>query len=177
MRKILVIISSFYDHHKRRYIFITFIIPSAAEIDIFIKYKNSLVFQGEVERLALKNPQEISKLFEEISGSIEYKAAYDKAVIEKRIQYLDKVFDLVLITDYFEESIVLLKEELCWTTEEVAFLKANSRKRESQSGSQNLLDSKYKEKLLEWNKADWKLYQHFNTTFAKKASPLSYSNL
>lgn len=92
----------------------------------------------------------------------------DEAVIEKRIQYLDKVFDLVLITDYFEESIVLLKEELCWTTEEVAFLKANSRKRESQSGSQNLLDSKYKEKLLEWNKADWKLFQHFNTTFAKK---------
>jgi hypothetical protein len=92
----------------------------------------------------------------------------EDAVIQRRIQYLDKVFDLVLITDYFEESIVLLKEELCWTTEEVTFLKANSRKRESQSAGQNLLDSKYKEKLLEWNKADWKLYQHFNATFTKK---------
>ena len=72
---------------------------------------------------------------------------------------------------------MLLKEELCWTTEEVTFLKANSRKRESQSDGQNLLDSKYKEKLLEWNKADWKLYQHFNATFTKKASQLSYFNL
>jgi len=99
----------------------------------------------------------------------------DDDVIQRRIQYLDKVFDLVLITDYFEESIVLLKEELCWTTEDVTFLKANSRKRES--GSANLLDSKYKEKLLEWNKADWKLYQHFNATFTKKASKISHFNL
>merc|ERR1711953_846469 len=90
----------------------------------------------------------------------------DEAVIDRRIQYLDKVFDLVLITDYFEESIVLLKEELCWTTEEVSFLKANSRKQKSDT----LLDSKYRQKLLEWNKADWKLYQHFNATFTKKVA-------
>ena len=47
-------------------------------IDIFVKYKNFLVFQGQVEQWSLKNPMELSELFEKISGSIEFKAQYEK---------------------------------------------------------------------------------------------------
>ena len=53
-------------------------------INIFIKYKNFLVFQGQVEQIALKNPLELSELFEQISGASEFKAAYNKALIEKK---------------------------------------------------------------------------------------------
>ncbi|XP_076824452.1 structural maintenance of chromosomes protein 1A-like isoform X1 [Clavelina lepadiformis] len=52
------------------------------KINIFIKVKNFLVFQGQVESIAMKNPKERTHLFEEISGSAEFKEDYDKAKIE-----------------------------------------------------------------------------------------------
>ena len=72
-----------------------------------------------------------------------------------------------MITDYFDESMVLLKDELCWDTEDISYLKSNSRKRDQESVRQ-WLGPEYSQKLLDWNKADWKLYQHFNQTFNKK---------
>jgi len=91
----------------------------------------------------------------------------DDEAIDQWIQYLDDTFDLVMITDYFDESMVLLKDELCWDTEDISYLKSNSRKRDQESVRQ-WLGPEYSQKLLDWNKADWKLYQHFNQTFNKK---------
>lgn len=91
----------------------------------------------------------------------------DDDAIDEWIQYLDKTFDLVLITDYFDESMVLLKNELCWDTDDISYLKSNSRQR-NQESVREWLGDEYVQKLLEWNKADWKLYQHFNATFTKK---------
>nr|CAB3266384.1 structural maintenance of chromosomes protein 1A [Phallusia mammillata] len=52
------------------------------KINIFIKVKNFLVFQGQVGSIAMKNPKERTQLFEEISGSGEFKEDYDKAKVE-----------------------------------------------------------------------------------------------
>ncbi|CCD26109.2 cohesin subunit SMC1 NDAI_0G03320 [Naumovozyma dairenensis CBS 421] len=53
--------------------------------NILIKAKNFLVFQGDVEQIASQSPMDLSKLFEEVSGSIQYKKEYDelKEQIEK----------------------------------------------------------------------------------------------
>lgn len=91
----------------------------------------------------------------------------DDKQIDQWIQYLENTFDLVLITDYFDESMVLLKEELCWSTDDISYLKSNSRQRNKES-VREWLGSDYSNKLLSWNKADWKLYQHFNQTFTRK---------
>ncbi|EFC49743.1 structural maintenance of chromosome 1, partial [Naegleria gruberi] len=45
---------------------------------ILTKARNFLVFQGDVENVASKSPQELTKLFEQISGSEEYKKEYDR---------------------------------------------------------------------------------------------------
>jgi structural maintenance of chromosome 1 len=45
-------------------------------IGISIKAKNFLVYQGAVESIAMKNPKEITAMFEEISHSNEYKEDY-----------------------------------------------------------------------------------------------------
>lgn len=37
------------------------------QIHIFIKAKNFFVYQGQVEQVAMKNPKELTQLFEEIS--------------------------------------------------------------------------------------------------------------
>jgi len=91
----------------------------------------------------------------------------DESVIQGWINYLEKTFDLVMITDYFDESMVLMKDELCWSTEDISYLKSNSRSKNIES-IQSWLGDEYVDKLLQWNKADWMLYQHFNNTFTKK---------
>lgn len=46
--------------------------------NILIKARNFLVFQGDVEAIASQSPQELTRLIEQISGSLEYKAEYER---------------------------------------------------------------------------------------------------
>ncbi|XP_029940935.1 galactosylceramide sulfotransferase isoform X2 [Salarias fasciatus] len=77
------------------------------------------------------------------------------------IQNLSERFHLVLIAEYFEESLILLKDLLCWTMEDILYFKLNVRR----SSSVSRLAPEMRAKALQWNGADWKLYQHFNATF------------
>ena len=55
------------------------------KLGINIRAKNFLVYQGAVESIAMKNPKEITSLFEEISRSNEYKDEYvNKKVLMDR---------------------------------------------------------------------------------------------
>ncbi|CUA77586.1 Structural maintenance of chromosomes protein 1 [Rhizoctonia solani] len=47
--------------------------------NILVKAKNFLVFQGDVEAVASQSPKELSRLIDQISGSLELAPAYDKA--------------------------------------------------------------------------------------------------
>lgn len=50
--------------------------------NILIKARNFLVFQGDVEAIASQSPQELTRMVEQISGSLEYKAEYDRLQAE-----------------------------------------------------------------------------------------------
>lgn len=45
--------------------------------NILIKARNFLVFQGDVEAIASQSPHDLTRLVEQISGSLEYKAEYE----------------------------------------------------------------------------------------------------
>ncbi|KAK9456973.1 RecF/RecN/SMC protein [Dipodascopsis uninucleata] len=45
--------------------------------NILIRARNFLVFQGDVEAIAAQSPKDLTKLIEQISGSLDYKAEYD----------------------------------------------------------------------------------------------------
>ncbi|CAK9162657.1 unnamed protein product [Ilex paraguariensis] len=47
-------------------------------LGILVKARNFLVFQGDVESIASKNPKELTALLEQISGSDEYKREYEE---------------------------------------------------------------------------------------------------
>lgn len=47
--------------------------------NILVKAKNFLVFQGDVEAVASQSPRELSRLIEQISGSLELTGEYEKA--------------------------------------------------------------------------------------------------
>ncbi|KAH7517383.1 hypothetical protein FEM48_Zijuj09G0057800 [Ziziphus jujuba var. spinosa] len=53
-------------------------------LGILVKARNFLVFQGDVESIASKNPKELTTLLEQISGSDEYKRDYEKYEEEKK---------------------------------------------------------------------------------------------
>ncbi|WEW59990.1 Structural maintenance of chromosomes protein 1 [Emydomyces testavorans] len=46
--------------------------------NILIKARNFLVFQGDVESIASQSPRDLTRLIEQISGSLEYKAEYER---------------------------------------------------------------------------------------------------
>ncbi|KAL1898951.1 Structural maintenance of chromosomes protein 1 [Ceratocystis pirilliformis] len=50
--------------------------------NILIKARNFLVFQGDVEAIAAQSPQDLTRLIEQISGSLDYKAEYERLEAE-----------------------------------------------------------------------------------------------
>ena len=61
---------------------------------ILIKARNFLVFQGDVEAVASQSPKDLTRLIEQISGSLEYKAEYDQLKIECEKAIDDQTFKL-----------------------------------------------------------------------------------
>ncbi|KAG4304546.1 hypothetical protein PORY_001939 [Pneumocystis oryctolagi] len=51
--------------------------------NILVKAKNFLVFQGDVEAIASQSPKDLTRLIEQISGSLEYKSEYEKLKLEQ----------------------------------------------------------------------------------------------
>ncbi|ACI64866.1 smc1, partial [Thalassiosira pseudonana CCMP1335] len=54
-----------------------------ASIGVLLKARNFLVFQGDVESMARKNPKQLVEMFENISGSADLKEEYEKALKAK----------------------------------------------------------------------------------------------
>lgn len=80
------------------------------------------------------------------------------------IATIQREFHLVLISEYFDESMVLLRHALCWSLEDVVSFKLNSRNIQTR----HPLLTNTTEKIKRWNALDWRIYLHFNTTFWHK---------
>lgn len=87
--------------------------------------------------------------------------------IRDAIKDIEKEFALVLIMEYFDESLVLLKREFCWDLDDVIYIKQNQRK-PGNNPSKRGLSPQLKNRIRVWNRADVLLYEHFNKTFWEK---------
>ncbi|XP_009877741.1 PREDICTED: galactose-3-O-sulfotransferase 2-like [Apaloderma vittatum] len=81
--------------------------------------------------------------------------------VELMLKAIEASFDLLLISEYFDESMVLLKEVLCWDLDSVVSFPLNSR----DSSTKSPLPATIMEKIKNWNRLDWEIYTHFNRTF------------
>lgn len=97
----------------------------------------------------------------------------DQRKIKRKVAEIDANFDLVLISEYFDESLVIMKDMLCWRLEDVAYFVSNARKDEKVI----TLSQETKENLTTWNAGDVLLYQHFNRTLWKKIAGYGYGKL
>ncbi|MBN3306986.1 G3ST4 sulfotransferase, partial [Amia calva] len=84
-------------------------------------------------------------------------------------------FQLILLSEYFDQSMVLLRHALCWPLDAVVSFSLNAQQqRTSVSGRPAMLalTEEQKQKLREWNALDWHLYRAFNKTFWEKVERL-----
>lgn len=84
--------------------------------------------------------------------------------IRKAIERFEDQFDLVMITERMDESLVLLKHLLCWSTDDVVALHQNARA----ASAKKKLTSELKRDILKWNRADEMIYDHFYKRFEEK---------
>ena len=106
----------------------------------------------------------------------DYKHFDNATMIRRALGTIDKDFDLVLMMEHFDESMVLLKRRLCWSIDDVVFFKTNERLNKNK----RVLTSEQEESIKKWNNADIALYDYFIDKFWKeieKEGPEFYDDL
>ena len=61
---------------------------------------------------------------------LQHKYYNDPVEINNHIEELAEKINLVLIMEYFDESLILLKRELCWDLDDIVYFKFNQRAQE-----------------------------------------------
>ena len=85
-------------------------------------------------------------------------------VVQRKISVLDDEFNLVLISEYLPESLLLLKDLMCWRFKDIAYFSANAR---TKPNVDKLSEMTFNQ-LYKWNHGDALLYEHFNRTLWRK---------
>ena len=85
-------------------------------------------------------------------------------IIRRKIRTLDGEFDLVLITEYFDESLILMRKLLCWSYDDILYISAGVRSKSHRYS----ISKDLQQKIRQWNAGDVLLYDHFNKTFWRK---------
>ncbi|BFZ12365.1 hypothetical protein BsWGS_15404 [Bradybaena similaris] len=91
----------------------------------------------------------------------------DTEAIQQYIQHLDSKFSLIMITEYFYESLVLLRRLMCWSFKDIVFMNYNV-------GNYSFKTAPVHGPTLnlhrQWSNADYMLYRYFNSTFWRQVS-------
>ncbi|NXG00762.1 G3ST2 sulfotransferase, partial [Sakesphorus luctuosus] len=94
--------------------------------------------------------------------------------IQASLAFLDRTFPLVLVAEHFDESLVLLRDALCWPEGSVDSFAHNSR---SRHGAARASGAAHVEQLRAWHNLDWQLYLHFNSSFWARAEAFGMQRL
>lgn len=81
----------------------------------------------------------------------------DDYAVQSKIEEIESDFDLVLVTEHFDISMVLLKHLLCWNYSDLSSLKLNAH----EPSTKSKLSDEARQALKSWLQADYKLYNHF----------------
>lgn len=101
----------------------------------------------------------------QMSFDLGFNGPFDsEQAVAKFIGEIASAFDLVMLAERLDESLILLKHLLCWNTTDMVALKLNSR----YSAYKERLSNETIEHLLRLNSADWQLYKYFAKVFDDK---------
>ncbi|XP_077865144.1 galactose-3-O-sulfotransferase 2-like [Saccoglossus kowalevskii] len=88
----------------------------------------------------------------------------NETFVNETIETLNKEFDLVLITEYFDESLVLLTRLFHWSVDDVIYLAKNQRV------NREIITDELRHQIYQWSRADVLLYRYFNETLWRRIS-------
>ncbi|GFO12752.1 galactose-3-o-sulfotransferase 3 [Plakobranchus ocellatus] len=91
--------------------------------------------------------------------------------IQAFLKRLEKQFDVILISEYFDESIVLLRRLLRWSMKDIVYFKVNTailQEKESIWNKKPVISATTTERFRQWNRIDYELYDHFLPIFKEK---------
>nr|XP_006818786.1 PREDICTED: uncharacterized protein LOC102806446 [Saccoglossus kowalevskii] len=93
---------------------------------------------------------------------LDHKYHDHEEIVEDYFSQLDKEIDLILINEYYDESLILLKRIMCWKMVDILYI--SRRVRTDRFAVPDIL----KLKIHEWNNIDVKIYERFNRTLWQK---------
>ncbi|XP_075259217.1 galactose-3-O-sulfotransferase 3-like [Convolutriloba macropyga] len=99
----------------------------------------------------------------------------DLSRVEDTIKTMDKQFDVVMITDQFEESLIVLKNYTSWPLDDFAYVMKMQRKPANCRLKSSLTHSEekdYRRLAREYLAADERIYQHFKEKLRKQIAQL-----
>lgn len=126
---------------------------------------------------------------------MDHNANFSLALARRGEAAVRRAFKLILVSEYFDQSMVLLRHALCWPLDAVVSFSLNARQQKSGGGGVAsswvgkaaaaagvvgmgssssggaghapglALTDEQRLKLREWNALDWHLYRAFNATF------------
>ncbi|XP_028910882.1 galactose-3-O-sulfotransferase 4 [Ornithorhynchus anatinus] len=98
--------------------------------------------------------------------------------VRRALEWVDATFDLVLVAEHFDESLVLLAAALCWELEDVVGFVHNARAtgggRGHGVGERHPLTAV---RARAWNDLDWALYLHANRSLWARAERFGLGRL
>ncbi|KAI0222822.1 Galactose-3-O-sulfotransferase 2 [Lamellibrachia satsuma] len=89
------------------------------------------------------------------------RAVSDPAAGDALIRLIDEKFDLVLIMEHIDESLVLMKRRLYWTTKDILYLPLRVQKYEGKANGNEEDQEQLIARHQEWSPIDYAIYDHF----------------
>ncbi|XP_053908731.1 galactose-3-O-sulfotransferase 4 [Cuculus canorus] len=96
------------------------------------------------------------------------------SAVASALASVERVFALVLLAEHFDESLVLLRDALCWPEDAVAAFAHNGRLAEAAGPRVSPAQAA---RLRAWNGLDWALYTHLNRSFWRRAEAFGAARL
>ncbi|XP_037670794.1 LOW QUALITY PROTEIN: galactose-3-O-sulfotransferase 4 [Choloepus didactylus] len=124
----------------------------------------------------------VAKLWSQMSSPASLDLG-SSSFIQWGLAWLDSIFDLVLVAEYFDESLVLLADALCWGLDDVVGFMHNAQAggergiRAIRSAGLPEEDGQLTARARAWNNLDWALYVHFNRSLWARIEQYGQSRL
>ncbi|XP_070531575.1 uncharacterized protein [Ptychodera flava] len=93
---------------------------------------------------------------------LDHKDHENPDVVDKYIKILSQELDFILVTEYYDHSLILLKRIMCWKMDDILYIARRVRSKRVP------LSNDVQQKIYKWNSIDVKIYDMFNKTLWRK---------
>ena len=106
-----------------------------------------------------------------VSNSVVEVLVLNDDVITSFVSKLKNIFDLVLVVEYFDESLVMMKRLLNWSLKDILYIKLNEFKsKKNQTCTKSNITTEDKAIFRRRNRIDYAIYDTFREIFFQKMS-------